>query len=645
MRAIGVLRFDFGNRLFPFTHSERRPHLKLILTRRRLFALGGGAALACFLPGCGGGDDAVSVGTAAGTGRTVVSGDLKAQIELFSGSVEQLGGGFQGSSVALDSLRDFTGRVSRAPSDFKVVVQALGIGLNGSRAAYERLVNVALMMDDLGSVAQTVTSNNNLSGSNAVNNPQWLAGMMLQNFASIRVTAALHKIQLVAGLQELKVWALAQPNPQSQLVCYGFVADIFNSWVDAVADVTGLAAPATQKLDVSSSVTASNIADQFAKIPAILLRMPFSPGYRPAGATLAKTDDASLGATGVANFAPSLTGVLSRSLLSSTPLADDFFQTIDVTKAKYDVSARLGSTGVGQTLAGLSGGLPAAQTILNTLLASTTSSDWPGLSGAAAQCQFQMIGKIYGFLQSLITAIVTTQSVAGTIISGNQALQNLKDIDDTIAQCGSAYQKTLWALSKTELKVLSDFHFDNGAVPTTRQVSAVSVAGLHEFDQLSKLGIVCNTEVKVPSTDEITGTGAGGAVCIIDPKKPDVPVCRELIAGFKKNPNCPRTFNRIEICLSSLIFDLTVRNIDTLNGKFTDDTLTFCYSQFSRLYSREPGLNFIVIPAISQASLLCSGVGYIPSRSVSPVDLATLPSMPNLSQITNLVGGVPVNVK
>ncbi len=620
--------------------------MKLNITRRWLFALGGGAAFACLLPGCGGGDDSVSVGTSAGTGRTAVSGDLKAQIELFSGSVEQLGGGFQGSSASLDSLRDFTGRVSRAPSDFRVVVQALGIGLNGTRAAYERLINIALMMDDLGNISQTVTANNNLTGGNAVDNPQWLAGMMLQNFAAIRVTAALFKIQQIAGLQELRDWALAQKTPQAQLVCYGFAADIFNSWVDAVAAVTGLAAPATQKLDVSASVTAANISEQFAKILAIIKRMPLSPGYRPAGASLSKADDVSLGATGVGNFAPSLTGVLCQAILSTTPLTDDFFQTIDLTKAKYDVAARLGSTGLGQTLAALSGGIAAAQTIITTLLASTASADWPGLSGTAAQCQFQMIGKIYGFLQSMFAAIVTTQSVAGSAISGPQAVKNLKDIDDVIAQCGSVYQKSSWALAKTEMKVLNDFNFDNGAIPTTRQVSAVSVVGLREFDQLGKYGVTCNTDVTVPATDEITVTsGNNGAVCVIDPKKPDITACRELIAGFTKNPNCPRTFNRVEICLAGLIFDLTSRNNTVLNGTWKEDTLDFCYSQFSRLYAREPGQNFVVIPAISQAALLCSGVGYIPSKSVTPLDLATLPSMPSLSQITNLVGGVPVNVK
>ena len=64
----------------------------------------------------------------------------------------------------------------------------------------------------------------------------------------------------------------------------------------------------------------------------------------------------------------------------------------------------------------------------------------------------------------MFAAIVTTQSVAGSAISGPQAVKNLKDIDDVIAQCGSVYQKSSWALAKTEMKVLNDFNFDNGAI-------------------------------------------------------------------------------------------------------------------------------------------------------------------------------------
>ena len=609
--------------------------MKSLVTRRGLFALGGGAALSYFLVGCGGGDSSSAPAGNSDSGRTVVSGDLKTQINQFSTSVEQLGGVFVGTSASFDGLRDFTGRASRAPADVKILIQALGIGLNGTRVAYERLANSALMLDDLGAVAGTVTSNNNLTGGSSVNNPQWIAGMMFQNYAAIRVTGALFKIQLVAGLQELKDWALAQTTPQSQLVCYGLAADVFNTWVEAVAGVTGIAVDPSWKLDLSTSVAPANIPAQFAKIPTILAALPFSPGYRTSGSSLGQLDDLSLGGAGIVNFAPSLTGVLSRLTLSTTALDDTFFQTVDPAKAKYDVATRLGATGVGTSLAALPGGIASAQTVIDALLTSTASANWPGLSGASATCQFQIIGKLYGFLQSLITAIVSSKSVAGTIIGGSQALKNLDDLDATVGLCGSAYQKAIWQTVRPDLKTLHEFHLYNGSVPTTKQVSAISVAGLKEYDQLAKYGVVCNAVITV----------AASANCPIDPKKPEIVSCRTLIAGLVKNVACPRTFSNVEICVASLIYDLSVRNTEVLNGKFDGDDLSFCYSQYSRLYSREPGVDFIEIPAITDAALLCSAVGYIPSKSITPVNLSTIAALPNLSQITNLVGGVPVNVK
>ena len=59
---------------------------------------------------------------------------------------------------------------------------------------------------------------------------------------------------------------------------------------------------------------------------------------------------------------------------------------------------------------------------------------------------------------------------------------------------------------------------------------------------------------------------------------------------------------------------------------------------------REPQATFSEIPAITSAQLLCTGVGFIPSRSLTPMNLAAIPTMPDLTAITNLVGGVPINV-
>lgn len=607
----------------------QRSKARYLLSRRETLILGA-AALFSSMYGCGSGSGSTPT---ASIGRTAATGNLTNQINQFSTSIERFSTStWLGASASLDGVKNYTGRSTRAPGDFKILVQGLTIGLNGTRSVFERLCNAALMLDDMGILAESVTSSNTLTGGNALTNVQWLAGMMQQNFAACRVTGALFEMQSVAGLQELHDWAAGLTDPQQKLAAYAFTADLFNAWVDAVSTVTSTKAKDTWKLDVSAAVTSANVAAQLARIDGLLGIIPFTPGYRAKGATIDSTDDALLGATGIQNFAPTFLGTVSTITLSTGLLIDTFPQTVDPTTAKYDLAARIGKTGLGTTLAGLTGGIAASQQFLN-------SADWISKLAASAQAQINLVGSLYGFLQSLSLALLTTKSAFGTIITGEQAVKNLDALNTVIAANGSVYQKEIWAAVKGDVKALRDFHFNNGNIPTMRRITARTVAGLREFDQLGAAGVSCTlTIVALPNTV--------ATVDCVDPMKPDITVARSLISGLVKLATCPRTFHNIELSKASLIYDLVLRNRDTLLGNWTDDgTLTFCATQFNRLIRREIDIAFVDIPAISQAALLCSGAGYVPSRNLTPLDLNTLPSMPNLSQITNLVGGVPIDVK
>lgn len=604
------------------------------LTRREALLLFGGSAVSATLAGCGGsGSSNTNTQSGGNSNRTAISGDLTKQYNQFSAVAQKTTDTWLGASTALSALSTVPTRATRAPSDAKLVVQALTIGLNGTRAAYERLCNLALTLDDLGAAATSVDKNNSLSGSNAVNNEQWLATMILQNYAAVSVTGTLFEIQQVAGIPEARAWALARTAPQDRLVAYGLVADVFNTWVDALTAAGNITPSDAWKLDVSNAVTADNIGDKLNQIDTILPLLPFSPGYRKADATLAQTDDASLGATGIQNFAQTFNGALARLTLSTAPLTDTFPDTVDTAKAHYDVTMRLGGTALGQTIAA-QGGLSAAQATIDTLIGSTDGTTWPGVTGDAANGQIQIISKIYGFIQAMSTALLTTQSALGSLITGPQAIQNMADLDTAITTFGSSIQQALWAAAKPDRDRLKSQQLYNGAVPTTRQVPIVVVTSVVELDQLGSAGIITNT-LTVSAPD----------ICPLNPQAPVIADYRTIISGLKKIPTCPRTFRNVLICIAGLLYDVSKDYPNTLTASWTSATeLSFRSSDFVRMIRREPQATFAEIPAITSAQLLCTGVGYVPSKTLTPVDLSVLPAMPNLLPLTNLVGGVPINV-
>jgi hypothetical protein len=592
----------------------------------------GGAAISYSLPGCGGGDGGTPVGDSS---RTAISGNLEAQYNQFSTIAQRITDTWMGSSPAMDALRDMPGRASRAPADVKIAIQALNIGLNANRAAYERLCNLALQLDDIGAAAKAVTTNNSLSGSNAVNNEQWLMTMIAQNYAAVKVTGTLFIMQLVAGLPEARAWALARTTDAQKLAAYGLVADVFNTWVNNLCAAGNITPNTAWKLDLSNAVTAANAATKLNQIDTIIPLLPFSPGYRKPGAQLSQTDDESLGATGIQNFAQSFTGALAQLALSGVPLTATFPQTVDTTKTTYNVATRLGNTGVGATLAAMEGGLTAAQTTIDGLLLPTDGATWPGVTGDSASNQVQIVAKTYGFIQALVTALITTQSALGSLITGAQALAFLDALETTVAQCGSPLQKALWAAVEIDRLALRGQQLFNGSVPTTREVNVARVSSVAEIDQLSASGVSCSTKITVTTPD----------ICPMDPRVAEVPHYRIIISGLQKDPDCPRTFRNVLICIAGLLYSVAQLYTDTVNAAWEDDaTLKFCSSDFARVLRREPQAAFAEIPAITSAQLLCSGIGYIPSKSITPQNLATIPTLPDLQFINGLVGGVPINV-
>ena len=589
------------------------------MQRRHFLQLAAVVPLAA-LAGCGGGGGDGSGGGSVATvpvDRTAVTGDLRAQIEQFNQATVRLGGTWQGTSPALDALK---GVVTRALPGVRSPLQATAIGLDAARVVFERLCNQTLTLDDLGQVAQTVSGGNNLQGTSNLENPTWLAGMLAQNVASVQVVGALYSIFLVGGLGEMRAWVSSRPDPQGRLAAYAVMAELVNSWVDAVCRAVGTTALPEWKLGVGADVAADQIPARFDALLGTVLALPFGPGARPGG-----SGDGGLGA-GSANFAASLLGVLTAEVFPGQSVAN-----LDPATARFSLSERLGSAGILQTLAAQPGGLPAAQALIDGWLSSATPSDWPGGDAAAINCQIQIVATAYDFFNALRASMMESQSAFGAILLGNQTSAAFDAMDAAIETCGSGYQKALWERQDCARKILRDFRFTNGSAVTERKLPEVSITGL-EFDQVFTKA----NRVRVKLCIEVEPEGAGKA------RGKSVAQSRALIAG---GAAIPRTFIAVGNAAANLLADLTERYSVELAGDWRDDgTFTFLPSNFAAFLRREPGAEFATIPAITQAALLCAGPGFLPSRSAGVLDLTTITELPTLSALTNLVGGVPIHV-
>jgi hypothetical protein len=588
------------------------------MQRRRFLQLAATVPLAA-LVGCGGGGGDNNTPPPPPVDRSTVAGNLRQQIELFNTTNVRLGATWQGTSPALDALR---GVVTRALPGVRTPLQATAIGLDGARVVFERLCNQTLALDDLGFVAGAVSEGNALTGSSNLNNPTWLAGMFAQNIASLQVTGALASIFQVGGLGELRAWVLARPDAQSRLVAYAIAAEIVNTWVDSVCAGVGVPASSGWKLAIGADVTADAVPDQLDRLLAIVLALPFGPGLRPG----AGTDDAALGA-GVSNFVASLLGALTSRIFSGASLA-----SLDPAAARFDIAARLAGKGILTALAALPGGIARAQELADSWLSSTNPDDWPGGNADAIGCQIQIVATAYAFFNALRASMMESQSAFGSIVLANAAVAAFDATDAAIATCGSVYQKALWERQDCARKILRDFRFLSGSIVTERRIPESSIVGL-EFDQLafggaSRTRVTLCIEVEL-GTDKARGLGVAAS--------------RALVAG--RVGGIARTYIAVGNAAANLLADLTARFAVELAGEWREDGMfSFVPSDFASFIRREPGAEFATVPAISQATLLCAGPGFLPSRSTGTVNLATIGALPILSPLTNLTGGVPIHV-
>lgn len=618
-----------------------------IISRRELLALTGSITASYFLGGCGGGGDS-TVSSETGVSRTAVTGTLTNQINQFSLTSEQIGNIWEGQSSGLRELATFAAggnRSSRAPGDTRVMFQAVWYSQQGLRSGYERLANGILSEDDQGHVADTVSSNNNLTGDTGVSNPQWLAAMMLQTYSALRVTGALMNIIQIAGIKQMQDWAAGQTGGAEKLITYGIFADTFNSWLDTIEKGVGTPSLAGMKLDVSANVTPASVDQILAGIPALLDIIPYGAGYRAGGSANGIPDDAMLTGSAASNFGLSFLGTLAKITLTTGAFPANFPQTVDPATAKYDIAARLGTTGIGSQITTLSQSAAMAQSKTDALVAQLMSTVLPGADRSAATCLVQMATGGYGVIVAVAQAILSDHSLLGDAISGAMALSFLNTEISTIQTCGTDTQLKILASVACDIAFLRGSGLIGGNEVSLRSVpvSNLPAAMEYETDQIRASTLLadqllkCTTQLCYP----LANAGWNGAA-----KADTIDLFRQIIAGLTAASSASRTFNNVEVAAAGLIYDLLKRHGDALKPDvLTSGVFIFCVSPFARLLRRSPGVKFAKLPSITSAALLCSAPNFTPARSGAPVDLSTIASLGPLTAITSLVPGVPIHVQ
>jgi len=626
-----------------------------LLTRRQIMILTGGAAATLFLPGCGGfrrlggfdsgpdpGVNPPGVNLVAAP-RSEPTGDLQNQINQFSETVDLLSSTWMGQSEAFSELDSFIASnpgLSRSRAEEispKAAFQGVWYGINATREAYERTANFALALDDVGYVGDKVTNANGLKGTAAVNNPQWIAAMIEQNYHSLGITGSLMQLYQKVGLGRFIDFVKSQTDPTERGVAYGIVANVFNDWVDAVAASAQVPANESWKLDLSESVTVDNLHQQVDRIAGIVNVLPFGPGYRTASgrSTLGKNLE------GIRdNYLPTLLGSFVEFAFKTNTNKDfavNWIKTQSLDMSLFRLRQAVTRQGLWKNLGGdLGNGL--LTNVGFSLVKSLAAKNGP--KAGLHACLLSVAPTLYDIYKLTAASVATAATIVGPLVFGSlaafQAQQAINGVENCFDDFTEVNEENLRRLKK-EFDERAKSRLNGGNEPPGRDVPARTNPSRAECDQLAAAGIG-RGEIELPPDES-------------DLLNAESNILRELLCGAltgstrSSHSAPPRTFKNVELAAAGLLLDFAKRNANTIEAQVEPNKLRFFRSDFALLIRREPGSQSVTVPAITNAQLLCSSPGFIPMRSDSPKDLTQIPGLPELQPITELGTGVNVGVR
>ena len=643
-------------------HSEahwRPPNCAI--SRRELLAMAMIGAGGLLIAGCGGGGQSSASGSAGALQtRTQPTGDLRNQVSQHAQAVADVFSSWSGPSQivedAADGYAQVTGqaRSGRAVDPAVSCAQLVYYGITTTAVTYERQCNFVLRVDNVGYLGDTITLTNKLQGASNISNPQWTAAVFEQALYDLQMLGELHSVFQSLGVFELMDQVLQESDFTNQRVQYGLFAYQFNNWVTAVAGRAQTALDPAWLLDLTSPTSAGQVTSALTRVPDIVDLLPFGPGYRPGSPTTLKDDDASLldipgllRATFIGQHAVLFEGVSDLQAWFKNPTFGPYTRAA-ASRANPEGPDPLSAIENGvNALRGKDGWADLAVKTILDLWGKALEKAQPGLGGALACVVKTFLGA--GAAKAASTALLAEGATAELyLVPGIGEIKGFLDAAAVLLGLANTIKDTtdwikLPKKSPNKLKNASGKRQKSGKfrkVPVKHPIhdqvgfghSKDPIAFPNIQQAISDFENGPNNPFKNFPTNNILNQLNGLS-----------PSGRSVRIGSRAAMGSPRTFLLIEAATLTFIHDLARRNPDFLEPVLTQDSFQFTRYDFAYLLRRDFPDGQAPIPDISQADLLCTGIGFTPQRGTN-VDLSEATTLPDLMNLSALSPGVNFNV-
>ncbi len=636
-------------------------------TRREMLLLTTSALSSLVLAGCGGGNGTPSVGGDTFPDRVIPSGSLSEQILQYSNSANRLGTIWQAQSVNIDAMVSFSSaNRGRATAPWATAFQGVYIGLQGLGTIYELFARQFIELDNLGYLGETITANNKLKGTNALDNPQWLLAMMERSQNALATFGAIMETLQTFGLGELIEVVREKTDPVEQIVAYGMLTEIFNSFVTDVAASTLYPLDPSWLLDVGeiTPVTNAKVLSELDRIVPILNQLPFGPGFQQT-TILRSTRDTPVQepvsepdkvvASVVGTFAEKI-----KETLKDPKAVKEILFTIEQDIEKYVTRVDIDKTAISKFLL-RNIAKEIAKDVIKKILKESIKALTNKLFLDIVDCLIEIIFNSLELGKYVSGTILALEFPPLAIVFATLSALKLIEILKKLEDCLKILKRKLPGRPPLILEgtVTYDDPLPSRRIPT-------AIVPNTEIDQLKRNKVVQGKVMKKKCKDGDVGlkavalslppsssrkTISGRGVSLETSAKIISPCAKEIpgrsVTKASSELIMVRTYEGVENSAILLMIDLMNRYRELLKPEFTPDGdgVTYLKSDYARLLVRSPETASIDVPAITSAQLLCTSPGYIPSRTDQPVDLTTLPSLATLIASATFGTGGNVNVK
>ena len=640
-------------------------------TRREMLLLTTSALSSLVLAGCGGGNGSGTspVVSDAFPDRVIPSGALSNQILQYSNSANRLGTIWQAQSAHVDEMASFaSANGGRATAPWATAFQGVYIGLQGLGTIYELFARQFVELDNLGYLGEQITANNKLKGTNALDNPQWLLAMMERSQNALATFGAIMETLQTFGLGELIEVVMEKTDPVEQIVAYGMLTEIFNSFVTDVAARTLYPLNPSWLLDVGETtpVTNAKVLSELDRIVPILNQLPFGPGFQQT-ITLRSTREtpAREPVTEPDKVAASVVGTFAEKIqetLKDPKEVKEILLTIEEDVEKYVTRVDIDKTAISKFLL-RNIAKEIAKDVIKKILKDSIQALTNKLFLDIVDCLIEIIFNSLELGKYISGTIVALEFPPLAIVFATLSALKLIEILKKLEDCLKILKRKL--PGRPPLILQGTVTYDD-PLPSRRIPTAI--VPNTEIDQLRRTKVVKGMVMKKKcKEDELpvalmavanslstssSRKTISGKVVVKDVSSRIVSPCGKTVPGKSVTKASSdlimvRTYEGVENSAILLMIDLMNRYPELLKPEFTPDGNGVAYlkSDYARLLVRNPGIEAIEVPGITSAQLLCTSPGFIPSRTDQSVDLTTLPSLASLIASATFGAGGNVNVK